>query len=175
MRLTGTFKQLIAIVLFTAGATSAGSGEAPWPQFRGPDANPVGAHAGLPDRWSKTENVEWMLDDSRPRLVVADRHRRQGLPDERVTTDGASKPPQIGTDYSNEYVAELSKQGLSEEQVLEKLNARDIENAARGHAPLLPLLPRPRDGHRRCGSASSTAGVRPAGATARTASCPRRR
>src|SRR5262245_60231923 len=31
-----------------------------WPQFRGPEANPVGAHARLAERWSKTENVEWM-------------------------------------------------------------------------------------------------------------------
>ncbi len=30
-----------------------------WPQFRGPNANPVGAHARLAERWSKTENVEW--------------------------------------------------------------------------------------------------------------------
>ena len=31
----------------------------PWPQFRGPDANPVGTNAKLAERWSKTENVEW--------------------------------------------------------------------------------------------------------------------
>ena len=29
-----------------------------WPQFLGPQSNPVGAHAKLADRWSKTENVE---------------------------------------------------------------------------------------------------------------------
>ena len=28
-----------------------------WPQFRGPESNPVGKHARLADRWSKTENV----------------------------------------------------------------------------------------------------------------------
>ena len=44
-----------------------------------------------------------------------------------VTTDGKSKAPQIGTEYSNEYVAELSKQGLSQEQILERVTARDIE------------------------------------------------
>jgi hypothetical protein len=31
----------------------------PWPQFRGPESNPVGTHARLAERWSKTENVEW--------------------------------------------------------------------------------------------------------------------
>jgi outer membrane protein assembly factor BamB len=44
-----------------------------------------------------------------------------------VTTEGKSKPPQTGTEYSNEYAAELMKQGLPMEQVLEKLRARDIE------------------------------------------------
>ena len=30
-----------------------------WPQFRGPESNPVGKHPRLAERWSKTENVEW--------------------------------------------------------------------------------------------------------------------
>jgi outer membrane protein assembly factor BamB len=44
-----------------------------------------------------------------------------------VTTEGKSKAPQIGTEYSNEYVAELMKQGLKEQEVLERVTARDIE------------------------------------------------
>ena len=44
-----------------------------------------------------------------------------------VTTEGKSKPPQIGTEYSNEYVAELQKQGLSMEEVIKRVTARDIE------------------------------------------------
>jgi outer membrane protein assembly factor BamB len=97
-----------------------------WPQFRGPDANPVGLGDRLPDRWSTTENVDWQAAIpgrgwsspivSGGRVFVT-----------TVVTDGASKVPQTGTDYSNEYIAELSKQGLSDEEVLAKLNARDIE------------------------------------------------
>jgi hypothetical protein len=30
-----------------------------WPQFLGPHSNPVGTHARLAERWSRTENVEW--------------------------------------------------------------------------------------------------------------------
>jgi outer membrane protein assembly factor BamB len=30
-----------------------------WPQFRGPDGNGVSSAAGLPIRWSETENVRW--------------------------------------------------------------------------------------------------------------------
>jgi outer membrane protein assembly factor BamB len=44
-----------------------------------------------------------------------------------VITEGKSKQPQTGTEYSNEYAAELSKQGLSDKEVEERLRARDIE------------------------------------------------
>jgi outer membrane protein assembly factor BamB len=44
-----------------------------------------------------------------------------------VTTEGKSKSPQTGTEYSNEYAAELMKQGLSQAEVMERLTARDIE------------------------------------------------
>ncbi len=97
-----------------------------WPQFRGPDANPVGAHNRLPERWSKTENIEWstaipgrgwsstIVTDGKVLLTT-------------VTTEGKSKPPQTGTEYSNEYVAELMKQGLSQQDVLQRVTERDIE------------------------------------------------
>src|SRR6185369_10834727 len=41
--------------------------------------------------------------------------------------EGKSKPPQMGTDYSNEYVAELQKQGLKMAEIMQKVNERDIE------------------------------------------------
>src|SRR6185369_213949 len=98
----------------------------PWPQFRGADSNPVGAHAQLADRWSKTQNVEWSREIpgrgwSSPIVTAGKIYLTT------VTTDGKSKPPQIGTEYSNEYVAELQKQGLPIEKVLEKVTERDIE------------------------------------------------
>ena len=97
-----------------------------WPQFRGPDSNPVGVHEKLADRWSKTENVEWAQSIpgrgwSSP-IVTGNR-----VFVTTVTTDGKSKPPQIGTEYSNEYVAELQKQGLPMKEIIEKVTARDIE------------------------------------------------
>jgi outer membrane protein assembly factor BamB len=97
-----------------------------WPQFRGPDSNPVGAHARLAEKWSKTENVEWSLEIpgrgwSSP-IVTGNR-----VFVTTVTTDGKSKPPQKGTEYSNEYVAELIKQGLSEQEVIARVTERDIE------------------------------------------------
>jgi outer membrane protein assembly factor BamB len=44
-----------------------------------------------------------------------------------AVTEGKSKPPQIGTTYSNDYKAELKKQGFTEEEAEAKLIERDIE------------------------------------------------
>jgi outer membrane protein assembly factor BamB len=86
----------------------------------------VSSNPQLAEKWGKTDNVEWAAEVpgrgwSSP-IVVGDRVFVTS-----ATTDGASKPPQVGTEYSNEYVAELSKQGLTEAQVLERVTARDIE------------------------------------------------
>jgi outer membrane protein assembly factor BamB len=106
---------------------SAASGKEPeWPKFRGPDANPVGMKAKLPEKWSKSENVEWTTEiPGRGWSSPIVSGRRVFLT--TVTTEGTSKPPQIGTEYSNEYVAELMKQGLSEKEVMDRVTARDIE------------------------------------------------
>ena len=97
-----------------------------WPQFRGAESNPVGTHAKLAERWSKTENVEWSLEVpgrgwSSPIVTGGKVYLTT------VTTDGKSKPPQAGTEYSNEYVAELQKQGLPIQEILKRLQERDIE------------------------------------------------
>src|SRR5687768_6121695 len=115
----------LACLLLAASPAVYGNDGA-WPQFRGPDSNPVGAHARLADRWSKTENVEWSREIpgrgwSSP-IVTGDR-----VYVTTVTTEGKSKPPQTGTEYSNEYAAELMKQGLSQKEVLERVTERDIE------------------------------------------------
>lgn len=97
-----------------------------WPQFRGPDSNPVGVHARLAERWSKTENVEWAQEIpgrgwSSPIVTGGKVYVTT------ATTEGKSKPPQIGTEYSNELAADLQKQGLSREEIRERLNERDFE------------------------------------------------
>ncbi|MBN8731320.1 MAG: PQQ-binding-like beta-propeller repeat protein [Acidobacteria bacterium] len=35
--------------------------DAPWPQFRGPGSNGISDSAGLPVRWSGTENIRWRV------------------------------------------------------------------------------------------------------------------
>ena len=96
--------------------------DASWPGFRGPSAMPVSENEKLPLRWSTTENVEWRAEV--PGMGWSSPIEAGGMV--LVTTATSStvmKPPQIGTDYSNEYLAELTKQGLSEEEVLRKLTS----------------------------------------------------
>ncbi len=56
---------LITSVAFLAGESTVLAAEPhdnDWPQFRGADSTGVSSNAGLPDRWSETENVEWKAD-----------------------------------------------------------------------------------------------------------------
>ena len=115
---------LVCALLFVPAGVRAQN--AVWPQFRGPESNPVGTHAKLADRWSKTENVEWSQEIpgrgwSSPIVTGGKVYLTT------VTTEGKSKPPQKGTDYSNEYAAELQKQGLSGAEVMKRVQERDIE------------------------------------------------
>ena len=107
-------------------AVTANAQDVAWPQFRGPESNPVGTHARLAERWSKTENVEWAQEIpgrgwSSPIVTGGKVYLTT------VTTDGKSKSPQSGTEYSNEYVAELQKQGLSMQEIIKRVTERDIE------------------------------------------------
>ena len=116
---------LLGLLVLAPHAPAQGQ-ELTWPQFRGPSSNPVGMNARLTDRWSKTENIEWAqkipgMGWSSP-IVVGDKVFLT-----TAVNEGKSKVPQVGTEYSNEYVAELEKQGLSEAEIMKKVNERDFE------------------------------------------------
>ncbi len=110
------------------GSGPAATATAPhnWPQFRGPGALPVSDNPGLPSTWSTTENVEWVTDiagvgwsspivwDGKVFVTAA-------------ISEGEMKQPSLGVDFSNDYVAELSAQGLSAEEVNRLVDARDAE------------------------------------------------
>jgi outer membrane protein assembly factor BamB len=96
-----------------------------WPQFRGPGGAGVADESKLPQRWSATDNVAWVVDVpgrgwSSP-IVWRDRVY--------VTTavsPGSFKAPSTGI-FGNDYAAELSKQGLSDDEVVKRVVSRDIE------------------------------------------------
>jgi outer membrane protein assembly factor BamB len=97
-----------------------------WPRFLGPEALPVADNPRLPERWSTNENVEWVSDvpgvgwsspivwDGKVFLTSA-------------VSDRPTKQPSLGTDFSNEYLAELRDEGLSSEEVNARLYERDRE------------------------------------------------
>ena len=114
---------VFALLLMTVSANGQNMA---WPQFLGPESNPVGTHPRLADRWSKTENVEWSLEVpgrgwSSPIVTGGKVYITT------VTTDGKSKPPQTGTEYSNEYIAEMQKQGIPMPEAIKRVTERDIE------------------------------------------------
>jgi outer membrane protein assembly factor BamB len=120
------FLRLGFVCALALASTTVHAQDVVWPQFRGPQSNPVGTHARLAERWSKTENVEWSQEIpgrgwSSPIVTGGKVYLTT------VTTEGKSKPPQIGTEYSNEYAAELEKQGLPIEEIIKRLTERDIE------------------------------------------------
>ena len=97
-----------------------------WPRFRGPDSNPISDNPNLPVKWSRTENVEWVADVpgvgwSSPVVWGTKVFMTAATSAQRM------KPPSLGTEFSNEYIAELRKQGLSGDELNKRLWARDRE------------------------------------------------
>ena len=112
---------------FASCAQPRAAGPADWPQFRGPGGIGVADASKLPVRWSTTDNVAWKTEIpgrgwSSP-IVWRDRVFVTS-----AISGGAFKQPSTGI-YGNDYVAELTKQGLPPEEVNKRVIARDIELA----------------------------------------------
>ncbi len=113
---------LMAVAGF-AGAPAPGGEN--WGGFRGPAGGVAETH-GLPDHWSKTENVQWVVEIpgrgwSCP-VVWGDRVFVTS-----AISDGKFKEPSKGI-FGDAEVAELVKGGMSEEEAGKKILDRDIEN-----------------------------------------------
>lgn len=119
MRVPLTF--LLAAALVSPLAAEPGG----WPGFRGPSANGLAADAEAPLTWSATENVRWA------REIPGRGWSSPVIWKGRVylTTAIGAKPfkqPSPGL-YGNDYIAELRKQGLSDDEVLKRVRQRDNE------------------------------------------------
>jgi outer membrane protein assembly factor BamB len=119
----------VVVICFLSMSMSGGDllgQQLDWPQFRGPDANPVGDQLQLPSNWSMTDNLEWSLDIpgrgwsspivSNGKVFVT-----------TVLSDKEMKPAQTGTTYSNDYVAELTALGITGEELMKMVQERDFE------------------------------------------------
>ena len=115
------------LVVLVAAVVTARSGPTDWPQFRGAGASGVADAAKLPLTFSSTDNVAWATDIpgrgwSSP-IVWGDRVFVTA-----AINAGEFKAPSTGI-FGNDFVAELTAQGLSPEEVLRRVTARDIELA----------------------------------------------
>jgi outer membrane protein assembly factor BamB len=122
-------RQLAWVLLVLLAAPSAALvNSAPsvaWPQFRGPAGAGILSDGQLPTKWSTKDNVAWSVP-------VEGRGWSSPVAWDNTVfvtsaiSPGTFKEPSTGI-FGNDYVAELMKQGLSEEEVLKRVTARDIE------------------------------------------------
>ena len=120
-------RTLISVFMMLVMLASAPGAAGPndWPQFRGPNGAGVADGAQLPIKWSPTQNVAWTVEVpgrgwSSP-IVWGNRVFVTS-----AVNKGGFKQPSTGI-FGNDYVAELIKQGLSDDEVNKRVIARDIE------------------------------------------------
>ena len=116
--------KLWAIVMLVAGL-GATAGPKDWPGFRGPGMMATAPNAILPSTWSPTSNVKWTaeIDGNGWSSPIVWNNTVY------LTSAISGKPfkePSPGL-YGNDYIAELRKQGLSDEEVMKRVRARDNE------------------------------------------------
>ncbi|HSF17624.1 MAG TPA: PQQ-binding-like beta-propeller repeat protein [Vicinamibacteria bacterium] len=134
-RYAATLRSLVSTLVFSfilhgsgfvtvAAAISDDSNN--WPGFRGPGSIPVSSNPRLPELWSTSQNVEWVTEVSgvgwSSPIVWG---RRIFLTS--ATSDQPMKQPSLGTDFSNDYIAELRAEGLPPEEIEKRLWERDRE------------------------------------------------
>ncbi len=113
------------LILLVALLASSGA-EENWPQFRGPGGSAVASTGSPPTRWSREENVAWVRDIPGRGWSSPIVWGKTVFLTSAISTDGAFKEPSKGI-FGNDYAEELVAQGLSEEEVLERVVSRDIE------------------------------------------------
>jgi len=115
---------LIAFAALSVGI-SARAPEIAWPQFRGPSGAGILSAGKLPTSWSAKDNVAWSVEITGRGWSSPVAWNNTVFVTSAISP-GAFKAPQTGI-FGNDYVAELAKQGLSEDEVVKKVIARDVE------------------------------------------------
>jgi hypothetical protein len=115
---------LAAFAILSIGI-GARAPEIAWPQFRGPSGAGILSAGKLPTSWSSKDNVAWSVEIT-GRGWSSPVAWNNTVYVTSAISPGAFKAPQTGI-FGNDYVAELAKQGLSEDEVVKKVIARDVE------------------------------------------------
>jgi len=116
----------LALLFVTPLITAPAAPDTIWPQFRGPSGRAISSIDTLPTTWSTTINVAWKADVPGRGWSSPIVWGNQVFVTTAISA-GAFKQASPGI-YGNDYVAELLKQGDTEEQMMAKLRARDIES-----------------------------------------------
>ncbi len=118
----------VTLALFASvvlNLTELAADPAEWPQFRGPGGAGVADASSLPERWSTTDNVAWVVDvPGRGWSSPIVWHDQVFVTS--AVSPGVFKAPSTGI-FGNDYAAELQKQGLSDEEIVKRVVSRDIE------------------------------------------------
>ena len=116
-------------VILVAGISLHGRApELAWPQFRGPSGSGILSDGKLPTTWSMKDNVAWSVE-VKGRGWSSPVAWNNTVFVTSAISPGAFKAPQTGI-FGNDYVAELMKQGLPDDEVNKRVIARDIELTA---------------------------------------------
>ena len=86
-----------------------------WPQFRGPSGAGILSDGKLPTSWSTKDNVAWSVE-VKGRGWSSPVAWNNTVFVTSAISPGAFKAPSTGI-FGNDYVAELAKQGLSDDEV----------------------------------------------------------
>ena len=119
--------RITAVLIWSALSAALVSSEpsVAWPRFRGPSGGGVLNAGKLPTTWTAKDNVAWSVE-------VKGRGWSSPIAWNNLVfvtsaiSPGAFKAPSTGI-FGNDYVAELMKQGLPEDEVNKRVIARDIE------------------------------------------------
>src|SRR5262245_53539625 len=96
-----------------------------WPQFRGPSGTGVLMDGKLPTTWNAKDHVAWSVE-VKGRGWSSPVAWNDTVFVTSAISPGAFKAPSTGI-FGNDYVAELMKQGLPDEEVNKRVIGRDIE------------------------------------------------
>jgi outer membrane protein assembly factor BamB len=115
----------LAFVAFGLTPAVVGSPE-DWPQFRGPGGTGYSESATPPSTWSATENVDWVVEIPGRGWSSPIVWGKRIFLTSAISVGGTFKEPSTGI-FGNDFAAELSSQGLSDEEVMDRVVSRDIE------------------------------------------------
>ena len=116
---------LIAVALASSASLLGRAPEVAWPQFRGPSGAGILDAGKLPTVWNTRDNVAWSVE-VKGRGWSSPVAWNDTVFVTSAISPGAFKAPSTGI-FGNDYVAELMKQGLSEDEVNQRVISRDIE------------------------------------------------